>query len=64
MQIATEEFGVYASIFEVPEDADLRTIIIQEMRKILVRMDTLGTASDKVKKALRVLKSFSLSAPF
>lgn len=54
--------GVRTAFVETPENADLRLLISKQVRKILLDLDRLGGISEKVKRALRVLKSFTISA--
>ena len=56
-----EKQWVKTSLIETPEDSDFPRIIINESRKLLLNLDKNWAVSEKVKYALRVLKSFSLS---
>lgn len=55
------DLWVRTSLIETPEDSDFPKIIINESRKLLINLDRWGIVSEKVKSAMRVLKSFSLS---
>lgn len=57
-----ETRGVLARFIEAPEQADLREILARELRQLLLQLDRMGAVSEKVKRALRVLKGFTLSA--
>lgn len=60
IDIANEQ-GVKTGLIETPESNNFPVIIINEARKLLIQLDRGGIVSEKVKYALRVLKSFSLS---
>ena len=53
--------GAHAVLIEAPEDGNLRLLLAKEARRVLLHLDRLGALSQKVKRALRVFKSFSVS---
>ena len=54
----SDDSSCKSSLIEIHEDKNLSEIIIPDIRKILLELDTLGSISESVKKALRILKSF------
>lgn len=60
-EIATQE-GLEVGYIEAPEGGDFASMLAICLRKILLRMDQ-GAVSALVTKALRVLKSFTLTLP-
>jgi hypothetical protein len=59
-QAASERFVV--DLIEAPEGSPLAPLIIPSLRKALLRLSTGAKAKDAVDRALRVLKSFQVSA--
>ena len=55
-----QALGAQAVMIEAPEDGNLRQLLAKEARRILLRLDQIGALSQKVKRALRIFKSFSL----
>lgn len=55
-----QELGAHAVMIEAPEDGELRQLLAKEARRVLLQLDRLGALSQKVKRALRIFKSFSL----
>jgi hypothetical protein len=55
-----DKLGAYAVLIEAPEDGNLRQLLAKEARRLLLNMDRIGALSQKVKRALRIFKSFSL----
>jgi hypothetical protein len=53
--------GAEAVLIEAPEDGDLRRMLAKEARRVLLKLDRLGAVSDKVKRALRVFRSFTIT---
>lgn len=53
-----EEQDYYAVMIEANENKSLPEILVPEIRRVLFSLDSKGRVSTKVKKALRVLKSF------
>lgn len=53
--------GAHAVLIEAPEDGNLRQLLAREARRVLVLLDRLGALSEKVKRALRVFKSFTIT---
>lgn len=60
-EIAADE-NLLVGFIEAPESGDFRTLLAGRLRKILLSFDQ-GTASSKVLRALRVLKTFSYQLP-
>jgi len=55
-----QALGAQAVMIEAPEDGNLRQLLAKEARRILLQLDRIGALSQKVKRALRIFKSFSL----
>lgn len=58
--VEARQLGAQAMLIEAPEDASLRALLAKEARRVLLELDRLGAVSQKVKRALRIFKSFSL----
>jgi hypothetical protein len=56
-QVAESE-GYLAELIEVPEQKNIAELLVPSLRKILLRLDDFRNVSDKVKRAIRTLKSF------
>lgn len=56
-----DALGAQAVLMEAPEDGDLAELLAKESRRILLKLDKAGAVSTAVKKALRVLKSFTIT---
>ena len=56
-----QALGAHAVLIEAPEDGNLRQLLAKESRRVLLHLDRLGALSEKVKRALRVFKSFSIT---
>lgn len=54
--------GFHDAFIEAPESGDFPTLLAVRLRKVLLRLERSGTAA-AVLKALRVLKTFSLTLP-
>jgi AAA domain len=52
--------GAQAVIIEAPEDGNLRALLAKEARRVLLHLDRMGALSQKVKRALRIFKSFTI----
>ncbi len=61
MEIARDE-GLQAAHIEAPESGAFRVLLVAQLRRVLLELDT-GPVSRAVRKALSVLKSFSLHLP-
>jgi len=55
-----QALGAQALIIEAPEDGNLRQLLAKEARRLLLQLDRKGALSQRVRRALRVFKSFSL----
>jgi hypothetical protein len=55
-----QSLGARTVIIEAPEDGNLRQLLAKEARRVLLQLDRAGGLSEKVKRALRIFKSFSL----
>ena len=55
-----QALGAQLVLIEAPEDGNLRQLLSKEARRVLLQLDRLGALSAKVKRALRIFKSFSL----
>lgn len=55
-----QALGAQAVMIEAPEDGNLRQLVAKEARRLLLQLDRIGALSQRVKRALRVFKSFSL----
>lgn len=53
--------GFHVVLVEAHEDKKLPNLLLQPLRQLLLSLDTLGLANDKVKRGLRVLKGFAKS---
>lgn len=62
IQRMAEVEGYQTDLLEAPEDRSLASILVPSLRQALVRLSIKEQAKDLVDRALRVLKSFSLSA--
>ena len=51
--------GYRALMVEAPEDKPLAELLLPPLRQILLSLDAMANVSDKVKRGLRVLKSFA-----
>lgn len=60
-QIAEQE-GYSVGFIEAPESGDLRVLLARRLRRILAALERRGP-SESVRRALRVLKTFSLQLP-
>lgn len=58
LQLA-EDGGYRALLVEAHEDKSLPQLIVPPLRQILLSLDQLGAVNEKVKRGLRVLKSFA-----
>ncbi|HLG87008.1 MAG TPA: ATP-binding protein [Alphaproteobacteria bacterium] len=56
-QVAEHE-GYLAELIEVPEHRNVAELLVPSLRRILLRLDDFKNVSDKVKRAIRTLKSF------
>lgn len=56
-----EARGFKALLIEAPEDKSLPELLLPPLRQILLSLDRLGGLNEKVKRGLRVLKSFAKS---
>jgi hypothetical protein len=54
------KLGAQAVIIEAPEDGNLRKLLAKEARRVLLHLDRMGALSQKVKRALRIFKSFTI----
>jgi hypothetical protein len=54
------KLGAQAVIIEAPEDGNLRKLLAKEARRVLLQLDRMGALSQKVKRALRIFKSFTI----
>lgn len=61
MEIARDE-GLNAAYIEAPESGAFRALLVAQLRRILLELDS-GPVSRAVRRALSVLKSFSLNLP-
>jgi hypothetical protein len=57
-----ETLGLQVSLIEAPEDLNLRDLLAKEARRVLLRLDSAGPLSHAVKRALRIFRSFSVTA--
>ena len=48
-------------LVEAHEDKNLADLLMQPLRQLLLQLDALGAVNDKVKRSLRILKSFAKS---
>ncbi len=48
-------------LVEAHEDKSLADLLMQPLRQLLLKLDALGAVNDKVKRSLRILKSFAKS---
>lgn len=55
------KLGAHAVIIEAPEDGNLRKLLAKEARRILLHLDRMGALSQKVRRALRIFKSFTIT---
>ena len=55
-----QALNAQAVMIEAPEDGNLRQLLSKEARRLLLQLDRIGALSQKVKRALRIFKSFSL----
>lgn len=55
------QLGAHAVLIEAPEDGNLRQLLAREARRVLLHLDRLGSLSEKVKRALRVFRSFTIT---
>lgn len=55
-----QALGAQAVMIEAPEDGNLPQLLAKEARRLLLQLDRIGALSHRVKRALRVFKSFSL----
>lgn len=53
--------GIRSVLVEAHEDKKLADLLIPPLRQLLLALDALGAVNDKVKRGLRVLKSFAKS---
>ncbi|MGH7174287.1 MAG: hypothetical protein ACRELG_28815 [Gemmataceae bacterium] len=53
-------FETHTILIEAPEDGNLRQLLVKEARRLLLHLDRAGALSQKVKRALRIFRSFSL----
>lgn len=56
-----QTLGAQAVMIEAPENGNLRQLLAKEARRLLLQLDRAGALSRKVKRALRIFKSFSLT---
>jgi hypothetical protein len=56
-QVAEAE-GYLVELIEAPEQKNIAELLVPALRKILLRLDDYRNVSDKVKRAIRTLKSF------
>lgn len=56
-----QALGTRTMLIEAPEDGNLRQLLAKEARRVLLQLDRIGALSEKVKRALRVFKSFSIT---
>jgi thymidylate kinase len=61
-EIAAHE-GFKVAFIESPEGGDFRILLAIWLRRILLELDRMGSATRAVLKALRVLKTFTLQLP-
>jgi hypothetical protein len=61
-EIATQE-GFKVAFIESPETGDFRVLLAIWLRRILLDLDRMGSATKAVLKALRVLKTFTMQLP-
>lgn len=54
------KLGAQAVFIEAPEDGNLRKLLAKEARRVLLHLDRMGALSQKVKRALRIFKSFTI----
>lgn len=54
------KLGAHTAIIEAPEDGNLRKLLAKEARRVLLHLDRMGALSQKVKRALRIFKSFTI----
>jgi len=59
IQLIAEQNHYHAALIETPEDKSLGELLTPALRTILFRLDQLGAVNDRVKRALRVLRSFA-----
>lgn len=57
-----EAAGYRAIMIEAPEDKTLQELLVPPLRQMLLSLDSMAELSEKVKRGLRVLKSFISSA--
>jgi hypothetical protein len=55
-----QSLGAHAAMIEAPETGNLRQLLAKDARRILLQLDRMGALSEKVKRALRIFRSFSL----
>lgn len=55
---SAEEKGYYTAFIEAHEQKRLPALLLPHLRRVLLQLDSLEQATDAVKKALRVFKSF------
>jgi hypothetical protein len=56
-----QALGAHAVLMEAPEDGNLGELLAKEARRVLLKLDRAGALSSAVKRALRVLKSFTIT---
>lgn len=54
-----QEAGDHTSFIEAHEDKPLPALLLPELRRLLLELDRLGALDEKVKRGLRVLRSFA-----
>lgn len=62
IQKMAEDEGYLTDLIEAPEDRPLATLLAPSLRQALLKMSVKAKAKDLVSRALRVLKSFSVTA--
>jgi AAA ATPase domain len=56
-----DEMRFKTILVEAHEDKKLADMLLQPLRQLLLQLDALGSVNDKVKRSLRILKSFAKS---
>ena len=62
-QTIAEEQGLRVGYLEAPETGDLPRLLATSLRKILVELDRVGPVSRAARRALAILKSFTVTLP-